>query len=64
MNAFIQNSLGGNTSVRKQANKCKTVLCDMEEKEYYHNFTIARPMTQIIVRVILKERIGYIYHGQ
>lgn len=50
--------------MRKQAKKCKTVLCDMEEKEYYHNFIITRPMTQIIFRVILKERIGYNYHGQ
>lgn len=64
MNAFIQNSLGGNTSVRTQANKCKTVLCDMEDKEYYPNFITARPMTQIISRVILKERIGYNYHGK
>lgn len=50
--------------MRTQANKCKTVLCDMEDKEYYPNFIIARPMTQIISRVILKERIGYNYHGK
>lgn len=50
--------------MKKQAKKCKTVLCDMEEKEHYHNFTTARPRTQITFRVILKERIGHNYHGE